>query len=69
MLLPIELALKCPRRVIDNVDGAAGDVIVRQLHNVIKIIAGSADMQNVDKAVMRPRDRFKCGHTLKLTLK
>src|SRR6266516_2197880 len=37
-------------------------MIVRQLHAVVEILGGSSDVQDVDKAGMRARDRLESRH-------
>src|ERR1700730_19032155 len=54
---------------MDDVDLAAGHVIVGQLHDVIEIIVRTPDMQDVDETGVRARYRFESGHALKLALK
>ena len=64
-----QIAVQGSGLVIENVNVATSQVIVGQLHDVIKIFARPADVQNVYEPGMRPRDRFKGGHALKLSLK
>ncbi len=66
--MPIDLALQGARRVIEHIDLPAGHVIVGQLHDVIEIRARLADMKDVDKPLMRARDRLEAAHPLELAL-
>ena len=56
------------RSLTGHVDLATGDMVVGQLHNIIEVIFGAADVQDIDKSGMGAGDRFKAGHALKLAL-
>ena len=66
MLLATEIALQRARLVMSSVDLAAGQMVVRQFHTIIEVIARPADVQNVDKPGVLARDRLERGHSFEL---
>ena len=64
-----KIALQGAWLIIDDVDLAAGQMIVRQFHAVIEIFVGPADVENVDKPGVSARDRFERGHSFELAQK
>jgi hypothetical protein len=48
--VPVDVTLERARRVIDDVDVAAGHVIVGQLHDVIQIFSRLTNVQNVHES-------------------
>src|SRR5205085_10075057 len=52
---------------MNGIYSAAGDMIVGQFHDVIKVLVSPSDMQDVDEPVMCPRDGLECGHALEFT--
>ena len=65
-----QLRLERLRRVTSNLDLGAADLIIGQLHHVIEKSARDAppDVQDIDEAFMRARDRFEGRHTLELAI-
>ena len=57
--MPREIGLQRARFVAANIDLARVQMIVRQLHAVVEILRGPSDVQDVDKAGMRARDRLE----------
>src|SRR5205807_9246846 len=55
--------------VIDDLNCAAGDMVVRHLHTIIKIFGGAADMKDVDESGVPARDRLECRHSFKFAQK
>ena len=69
MFVAREIGPQRARFVAANIDFAPLQMIVRQLHAVIEIISGSPDVQDVDKAVMRARDRLERRHPFEFSEK
>ena len=69
MFLSLQFAFQRARFVIDDVYVAASQMIVGQLHDVIKVLARATYMQNVDETGVRTRDRFEAGHAFEFTSK
>src|SRR4029434_6114066 len=69
MFLSLQVAFHRARFVIDDVYVAASQMIIGQLHDVIKVFARPTDMQNVDETGVRARDRFEAGHAFEFTSK
>src|SRR3954462_4961729 len=62
MFLTGQITFERAGLVTDAVDIAPGDVVVGQLHYIIQVITGSADMQDIDESIMGARDRLQCRH-------
>src|SRR5206468_1813822 len=45
-----------------------GDNIISQLHDVVEVILSATDLQNIDKPIMRTRDRFELLDPIELAL-
>jgi hypothetical protein len=69
MFLSLQFAFQRARFVIDDVYVAASQMIIGQLHDVIKVFARPTYMQNVDETGVRTRDRLKAGHAFEFTSK
>ena len=67
--MPREVAFQGTRFVFDDVDLTASQMIVGQLHAVIKIIGSPADVKNVNEPSVRARDGFECRHAFELPQK
>ena len=67
--MPREVTFQGARFVIDDVDLAASQMIVGQLHAVIKIIGSPADVKNVNEPDVCAGYRFERGHTFELPQK
>ena len=69
MFLSLQFAIQRARLVFDDVYVATAQMIVGQLHDVVKVLAREADVQDVDETGMRTRDRFEAGHAFEFASK